>query len=120
MFIFCRERLRAKTTIVVLMSFMLAMTCSGCAVRPRDELQSRILSPDGKYSLNVYMNDGGATVDHSVTVSITDLKNEQEWNIYFRYHLHELPDHYWIANDTVYVDGHQLNIFKDYLELFDH
>lgn len=120
MSVLCREKKPwAKMIIMVLMSFMLTMVLSGCVARPRDELQSRKLSPDGNYSLNVYMNNGGATVDYSVTVSITDQMNKKEWNIYFRYHLHELPDHYWITNDTVYVDGHRLNIFKDYLEVFD-
>ena len=100
---------------------VLACICSGCSAnRPRVKLISTILSPDGKHSINIYFNRFGATVDDSITATIIDHERSKEWNIFFHYHLHDTPEHIWLTNDTVMIEGHKLNIYKDYYETFEY
>lgn len=96
------------------------MLCAGCAnQRPRDELISSITSPDGIHIMNIYRNNGGATVDWSTTISIQKVGALTERNIYFHYHEKNPDEAVWVDNDTVRVNGLELNIYKDYYESFD-
>ena len=103
-----------------LLAFLIVMLCAGCAnQRPRDELISSITSPDGIHIMNIYRNNGGATVDWSTTISIQEIGAQTERNIYFHYHEENPDEAVWVDNDTVRVNGLELNIYKDYYESFD-
>ena len=69
--------------------------------------------------MNIYRNNGGATVDWSTTISIQEIGAQTERNIYFHYHEENPDEAVWVDNDTVRVNGLELNIYKDYYESFD-
>ena len=109
---------RIKLLLIIVIIMLIS---SGCiATRPRQELVSSRLSPDEKYLLNIYLNNGGATVDYSITASIVDIIKSREWNIYFHYHGYEIPENKWLSNDTVFIDGQKMNIYRDYYESFEY
>ena len=102
---------------VVIMLVMISLFV-GCQ-RPRDELVESIASPDGNHVMKIYRNNGGATVDWSTTVSIQDAGSMKENNIYFHYHEKDLDEAVWVDNDTVRINGMELNIHNDYFESFE-
>ncbi|NMC55753.1 MAG: DUF5412 domain-containing protein [Eubacteriaceae bacterium] len=77
-----------------------------------EEIINISTSPDGNYTLIMYVNNGGATVDFAVLGSIKNNLTNVNWNIYWQYHCNEV-DVYWVNNDTVIINGIQLNVVKD-------
>ena len=54
------------------------------------ELINEVVSPDGKYTVSAYLNNGGATTDYTVLCSVRNNETEKEKNIYWNYHCTEL------------------------------
>ena len=110
-----------RITCFLLLITLAAVLLSSCAaMRPRDELMSSVPSPNGKHIMNIYRNNGGATTDWSTTVSISFPASGKEKNVYFHYH-EEYPDEaVWIDNETVRINGIELNIYDDYYESFEY
>jgi len=77
-----------------------------------EEIINISASPDGNYTLTMYVNNGGATVDFAVLGTIKNNLTDVNWNIYWQYHCDE-SDVYWINNNTVIINGIQLNVTKD-------
>ena len=64
-------------------------------------------SPDGKYNLEAYRTEPGATVDFSVRVYLTT--DDRKSIIYDAYHEYEAKI-VWIDNTTVSINGKTLDI----------
>ena len=64
-------------------------------------------SPDGKYNLEAYRTEPGATVDFSIRVYLTT--NDKKSLIYDAYHEYEAKI-VWIDNTTVSINGKTLDI----------
>ena len=64
-------------------------------------------SPDGKYNLEAYRTEPGATVDFSIRVYL--ITNDKESLIYDAYHEYEAKI-VWIDNTTVSINGKTLDI----------
>ncbi len=64
-------------------------------------------SPDGKYNLEAYRTEPGATVDFSIRVYLTT--NDKKSLIYDAYHEYEAKIA-WIDNTTVSINGKTLDI----------
>lgn len=64
-------------------------------------------SPDGKYNLEAYRTEPGATVDFSVRVYLTT--DDRKAIIYDAYHEYE-AEIVWIDNTTVSINGKTLDI----------
>ena len=76
------------------------------------ELLNEVVSPDGKYTISAYLNNGGATTDYAVLCSVRNNKTEKEKNIYWNYHCTEAEIE-WNDEDTVIINGIELNVTKD-------
>ena len=114
--------MRTKRVLVICALLICCFTLSGCfggQERPRGELLQSIPSPDGKHVMNVYRSSGGATVDWSTTVSVTDAAEGKERNIYYHYHEYEPESVAWLDNKYVQINAVRLNIHTDYFESFE-
>ena len=110
------KKAKIKMAIAAAVVAVLGLGCA--AQRPREELISSLASPDGTHIMNVYKNSGGGTSDWSTTIAIQDVATSKEKNVYFHYH-EEAPDEaVWVDNDTVRINGMELNL-SDYYESFD-
>ena len=76
------------------------------------ELLKEATSPDGKYTVSAYLNNGGATTDYAVLCSVRNNKTEKEKNIYWNYHCSE-AEIKWTDDDTVIINGVELDVTKD-------
>ena len=98
------------STICFLLIFILA----GCGMNnlPKTELLGKYDSPDSKHTINIYLGNGHATVDFSIVGELVDNSTKRIKNIYFAYHEYEATVK-WIDNETVIINDHKLNIYKD-------
>lgn len=76
------------------------------------ELINEVVSPDGKYTVSAYLNNGGATTDYAVLCSVRNNETEKEKNIYWNYQCTEAVIE-WNNKDTVTINGIELNVTKD-------
>lgn len=80
---------------------------------PTGEYLTEESSPDGKYTLKVYVANGGATTSYSVRGElIFNQNNNKAKNIYWN-HKEDSADIKWPDNDTVMINGHSLDVPKD-------
>lgn len=72
-----------------------------------EELLGETVSSDGKYKIEAYLINGGATVDWSVKCYLRegDIKKE----IYRDYHINE-ANMIWIDNDTISINNHNIDL----------
>ncbi|MDM0991768.1 DUF5412 family protein [Clostridium perfringens] len=72
-----------------------------------EELLGETVSSDGKYKVEAYLINGGATVDWSVKCYLRegDIKKE----IYRDYHINE-ANMIWIDNDTISINNHNIDL----------
>lgn len=76
------------------------------------ELLKKVDSPGEKYTVSVYLNNGGATTDYAVLCSVKNNETEKEKNIYWNYRCTGAEVE-WNSEDTVTINGVQLNVNKD-------
>ena len=73
-------------------------------------------SPDGKYTVTAYLNNGGATTDYAVLATLKNNKNGKTKNIYWQYHCEE-ADIEWLSDDTIKINEVELNVKN---EIYDY
>ena len=71
-----------------------------------------VSSPDDTYTITAYLNNGGATTDYAVLCSIKNNTTGREKNIYWQYHCSR-ANIIWLDEDTVQINGVELNVKKD-------
>lgn len=80
---------------------------------PTGDLLTSSMSPKGTYTVRAYVSDGGATTDFAVRGEVgingTDQKPK---TIYWNYHESKAKIT-WIDDQTVVINGHQLNVLRD-------
>ena len=76
------------------------------------DLIKEVSSADGRYTVTAYLNNGGATTDYAVLCSVKNNETNKEKNIYWNYHCTK-ADINWISEDTVIINGIELNVNKD-------
>ena len=69
-------------------------------------------SPNGKYTVTAYLNDGGATTGFAVLCIVKDNESDKEKNIYWNYHCNS-ADIKWVDEDTVDINGEVLDVETD-------
>ncbi|WP_419875020.1 DUF5412 domain-containing protein [Candidatus Pristimantibacillus sp. PTI5] len=80
---------------------------------PKGDLIDQANSPSGRYRMNAYLVNGGATVDFAIRGELVDLKKKNKpRNIYWNYHESE-SDIRWLDDQTVIINGHELNVITD-------
>lgn len=73
---------------------------------------SKSTSPDGRYTVTAYLNNGGATTDYAVLCTATDNETGRVRNIYWNYKC-EKAEIEWIDEDTARINGVELDVMKD-------
>ena len=71
-----------------------------------------VSSPNGTYTITAYLNSGGATTGYAVLCSVKNNSTGKEKNIYWQYHCAK-ADIIWIDEDTVQINGVELNVKRD-------
>ena len=72
-----------------------------------EELLGETVSSDGKYKVEAYLINGGATVDWSVKCYLREGERKKE--IYRDYHINE-ANMIWIDNDTISINNHNIDL----------
>lgn len=70
-----------------------------------EEFLGETVSSDGKYKIEAYLINGGATVDWSVKCYLREGESKKE--IYRDYHINE-ANMIWIDNDTISINNHNI------------
>ena len=70
-------------------------------------------SPNGNYTMNAYLIDGGSLSANAIRVEIINNENEKTKNIYYSYP-EDVIIFEWMDNDNVIINGVKLNIHSDY------
>ena len=77
-----------------------------------DKKTGEYISPDGKYTVTSYLNNGGATTAFAVLCTVREKGKSKEKNIYWNYPCEE-ADVIWLDGTTVSISGKILNVTKD-------
>ena len=72
-----------------------------------EEFLGETVSSDGKYKIEAYLINGGATVDWSVKCYLRE--GESKIEIYRDYHINE-ANMIWIDNDTISINNHNIDL----------
>lgn len=80
--------------------------------RPHGEFMYGVESPNGEYTVNAYLCNGGATVAYAVRGEVVNNETGKKRNIYWDYKI-KTAEIEWINNDVVSINGHVLNIHTD-------
>jgi len=79
---------------------------------PTGEYLTEETSPNGKYTIKAYINNGGATVSFAIRGELVfNEKSNKTKNIYWNYR-EETANITWTDNDTVVINGHSLDVPK--------
>ncbi len=76
------------------------------------EIIQEVSSPDGTYTVTAYLNDGGATTGYAILCSVKTNDKNKEKNIYWQYRC-EKAEIVWLDEETVQINGVELNVRKD-------
>jgi hypothetical protein len=101
---------RIKLLIIAIVVVIIFVGCNMNNL-PEGELKNTVKSPNGKYMVNLYLCDGGATTDYAVRGEIVYSEKEKK-TIYWNYHCEE-TEASWLDNENVIINGIELNIFED-------
>lgn len=71
-----------------------------------------ISSENHKFTVTAFLNNGGATTDYAILCSVKNNDTQKEKNIYWNYPCSD-AEIVWIDNDTVQINGIELEVFKD-------
>lgn len=74
-----------------------------------EEILEKVDSPDGRYTIVMYLNSGGATTDYAVLGVCVDNLKHTERNIYWKYHETE-SNVQWKSNSVVVINGRELTV----------
>ncbi|HHD2587761.1 TPA: DUF5412 family protein [Clostridium perfringens] len=72
-----------------------------------EEFLGETVSSDGKYKVEAYLINGGATVDWSVKCYLREGESKKE--IYRDYHINE-ANMIWIDNNTISINNHNIDL----------
>lgn len=80
---------------------------------PEGEFLTEETSPDGQYTVKMYVANGGATTSYAVRGELVfNEKNGKSKNIYWNYR-EETAHIVWKDKDTVVINGKELDVPKD-------
>ncbi len=80
---------------------------------PKGELISQAESPKGTYTIKAYLTNGGATTSYAIRGELNFNKSKKKpKNIYWGYRLEDAHIK-WIDDDTVSINGHELQVPGD-------
>lgn len=77
-----------------------------------DEPINSVSSPDNRYTVTAYLNNGGATTSYAVLGKVKDNRTGIKRNIYWQNRCDEAEIE-WLDETTVIINGIELNVKKD-------
>ena len=77
-----------------------------------EDILEQYTSPDGKYTVTAYLNNGGATTDYAVLGEVKNNETNKVKNIYWNYHC-QTASVKWIDNTIVKINDIELDVTKD-------
>jgi len=99
--------------IIAILSYGVYWSFFDMSRLPKGNLVTEVKSPNGKYIIKAYVSNGGATTDFAVLGQLNyNFTNKRSKNIYWNYH-ENTASIKWIDNNTVIINGHQLNVLHD-------
>ncbi len=97
----------------VILTVILIFSVLYCAIwAMRLELINKSDSPDSKYTVTAYLDNGGATTPYSVLCTVKNKKIGFQRKIYWEYRCDEAEIE-WLDNTTVIINGIELDVKKD-------
>jgi len=88
--------------------------------RFKQELIAESTSPDGTYTVNAYVSDGGATTSYTVLGELLfNKENKKSKKIYWQYR-ENAADISWVDDDTVKINGVILDVPNETYDYRDH
>lgn len=90
-----------------LFGFLLKIT-SDINYLPKGQYLFSSKSPQGSFTIDVFLCDGGATTDYGIRCSVTD-QIGQTRNIYWNYHEKEAII-VWTDDNTVIINNHSIDV----------
>jgi hypothetical protein len=79
---------------------------------PKGDFIKEVDSPNGTYSIKIYLADGNATVDFAIRGELVYKKEKKEsHNIYWNYH-ESSADVVWLDDNTVKINTITLNVLS--------
>lgn len=80
---------------------------------PTGDFLTEETSPDGAYTIKAYVTNGGATTSYAVRAELVfNNRNKKPKNIYWNYR-EEIAEIKWVNNDTVVINGYELNVLTE-------
>jgi Family of unknown function (DUF5412) len=76
------------------------------------EYINQVTSPNGKYTVTAYLNNGGATTSLAVLGILKNNENGKIKNIYWQYRC-DIAEMEWLSDETIKINGIELNVKKD-------
>ena len=76
------------------------------------EVLKAVASPNDTYTVTAYLNGGGATTDFAVLCRVKTNSTGKVKNIYWQNHCSD-ADITWLDEETVQINGVELNVKKD-------
>ncbi len=104
-----------KRLIVVLVVALIATILYGAKWATTHEKIEEASSPDNKYTVTAYLDNGGATTPYSILCMVRKNKIGFSRKIYYQYRCDE-ADIEWLDNQTVIINGIELDVKKDTYE----
>ncbi len=98
--------------ILIVAMCLSLVSCYSMETLPQGELLHTYPSPNEEYQINIYLCDGGATTDWSIRGELVECQTGLSKNIYWCYHEKD-ADVQWIDNETVTINGRELQIHSD-------
>lgn len=98
--------------VLVLLLVLLLFWCMCNKPLPEGTFIKSSVSPSGLYQINVYLCDGGATVDQAIRAEVVIRNTGNARNIYWQYHAHD-ADIEWLSDELVIVNDVTLNVLND-------
>lgn len=79
---------------------------------PTGELICTSTSPNGGFTIQAYLCDGGATTDQAIRAEVLNNTSGKVRNIYWQYHAYE-ADIKWLSDTLVRINGVELDVRTD-------
>lgn len=76
------------------------------------EILQEALSPDGAYTVTIYLNNGGATTSYAILGTVRNNETGKVRNIYWMYPCEEMQVQ-WKDGTTVVINDVELDVRKD-------
>ena len=105
-----------NTRVVILLCIFLSFLLCACIPNLQrikgQEVIRECPSPNGRYTIIAYLNNGGATVNYAVLCTVKDNETGRIKNIYWNYHCSETVIE-WLDDQTAVLNGITLNVLKE-------